>query len=223
MSRYAAVYRTDMVRIDGTNVSGLAYPQRGPLCCALELVSGGRIVGAFRANQFSSAAAVKGLRDGWCAFNFNLRPADFIFSDVLRLRCLSTQAAVLDVEHSSMNWRQIATPGALRRRIALETLLEGQSHGEDSEARTYYALIERTTELFDNWHFIEFLYRLLLGREPDAEALASYRPMLHSRSGRSRIFDIIASSEEFNSKNHGRFPSPYDENFPALPVFAPTV
>ena len=219
MSVYAAIYRTEEVRLDGRTVKGLAYPELGPLCGALQLLSGDRVIGATRADQFSLRAATKNLRDGWCAFSVKLRPADFILSDIVTLRCLKSGAMVFEVEYSSVDWGPERE--TLRRHTSIEALLRPQSYGETCDARSYFALIERTTKAFDDRRFIEFVYKLLLKREVDSEALDRYLRNLLLNTERHDIFDILTSSSEYTLIEAKRFLSPYDEDFPVSPVFAP--
>lgn len=218
MTFYAPVSGADEIRLVGPKLTGLAYPAQGPLCCALQLVSGDIVVRVVRADKFSENALGKGLRDGWCGFEVEPVDADFIFSDVLTLCCAISLKSLFVLRYNSWALKRKAQPMALRV-DSLETLLNDASPRAACDGAAYWALLERSTKSDDNRLFLERLYLALLGRSIDGEALNFYLQLLRNGVGRQVAFNEVANSEEFASKVRGRFLSPFSGEFPVIPKF----
>lgn len=218
ISAYAPAAGFELTSVEGSCVLGLAYPRQGPACSALKLLGGGQFLGAVRADGFSKKAAARKLRDGWCQFSIQLDRGDFIFSDDITLSCLATGKTL-----GSVSLKQAdpgVAPAQRGRRRSVKSLIHPDRRGmAAAEADQYFPLIERTAASLPDREFLSFAFRLLFNREPDADDLARYMKELDKSVSRAGTLRLMTSSSEFKSIDN--LPSPFDEAFPGIPVFAP--
>ncbi len=223
MTEYSPILGSQDVQLSGGVLEGLAYPERGPRCCALELVSGGRVVRAARADKFSESAVGKGLRDGWCGFAVAPRAGDFIFSDQLLIRCAVSGAKVAVLEHDEWESAQAGRETKTSSGVSVMSLLASRSTRAACDPAAYWRLLDRTTREFSDRVFVEQLYLIIVDRHADEHGLSSYTTRLRAGLGRRGVFDGMIGSEEFTHKVGGRFLSPFSQDFPIVPKFEPVL
>ena len=217
MTEYSPILGSQGVQLAGGTLEGLAYPERGPRCCALELGSGGRVVRAARADKFSELAAGKGLRDGWCGFAVAPRAGDFIFSDQLVVRCAVSGAKVAVVEHDEWARAQAGRDTRTSSGVSVTSLLASRSTRTACDPAAYWRLLDRTTREFSDRVFVEQLYMIIVDRPADEHGLSSHVNRIRAGLGRRGVFDGMIGSEEFTHQVGGRFLSPFSQDFPIVP------
>jgi hypothetical protein len=222
MIRYAPAYRCGQVTVQNATVSGLAYPAEGPRCCAIELVSASRVVGMLRADRFSDRAAALHIRDGWCGFDYQLRSSDFVFDDTLMLRCAVSRRVLHVVTHATVAWENEASDSAARQLVTVAGLLTPGRTGTAAGLSRYESLIRRLAGSIDKAAFVSFAFQFLLGRDPDPDGRQIYFDSITSGNDPFSVLEEIALSDEHTVLRRGWLPSPFDEQFPAVPVFLPT-
>jgi uncharacterized protein DUF4214 len=218
---YSAVHECKELRLDGATLYGLAYPKTGPHCCAINLVSDGRIVGAVRADQFSKFAADSDLRDGWCAFHLELAHDHFIFSDQLVLQCMVSRNVLHIVEFDAVPWGHSVALAPQSVPVALSDLTFRWSASVRRDIHAYHPLIERIVEPLNDEQYVNFAFRFILARDPDDDGRGAYLSSIRATGDRKAVLLALWSSDEFAERRRGYLPSPFDEAFPAIPIFLP--
>ncbi len=218
---YSIIHGCDGLRLRGSQFDGLAYPQAGPHCCAVKLVSDGRIVGAVRADQFSAFAAEQRLRDGWCAFHIELKHDHFIFSDRLVLQCMVSGREIHAVEFDAVSWEDREAELQHSKMVPLGELLGPRAPSAQADIRAYQPLIDRVADRLNDEQYVAFAYRFILGRDADEAGKAWYVSIMRDTGDRNAILLDLLKSKEFTDNRRGRLPTPFDEQFAAVPLFLP--
>jgi hypothetical protein len=218
---YAAIHECKELSLDGTTLCGLAYPKTGPHCCAITLVSDGRIVGAIRADQFSMFAAESDLRDGWCAFRVVLAYEHFIFSDQLVLKCMVSGNVVHIVEFDSVRWGNDAAISPQSLPVPITDLIFPGRGSVRADLCAYHQLIERISKPLNDEQYVNFAFKFILGRDADSDGKNAYVSFIRETGDRKAMLLALWNSQEFAEKRRGYLPSPFAESFPAIPNFVP--
>jgi hypothetical protein len=100
---YAPVRRLSEVTVKNGRLSGQAYPEAGEPC-AIELVSGPHVIGAVRAERIADRKGNGSKNPEGFGFGIDLRPADFVFSDELVLRCAVSHEVLHVVHFGAVEW-----------------------------------------------------------------------------------------------------------------------
>jgi hypothetical protein len=218
IAAYAPVEGFELLQAEGSAITGLAYPAKGPACCGIRLTSGKHFIGATRASGYSEVAASRGIRDGWCQFSIQLDQSDFIFGDKIVLSCLVTSKTLGAVAYDTFEFCGASASGNRRRSVGSIVHGEQTKGTRSKDIEHYMPLIERTMGELSDHDAIAFAFKFLLNREPDAEGYRSYMTEFDRGLSRGQFLQAITLSNEFKARYY--LPSPFDAAFPALPVFA---
>lgn len=202
---------------EGNAISGVAWPDNGPFCCAIALVSSNRMLAAIRADLYSSTAAKNKIRDGWCGFSIDILPEYFLFSDQIEFRCLATGKLL---EKFCFDVFEFDESGISRNQGPIPIDVDGTL--KDQELLSFLPLVRRLSGVLDDERYVEFLYRFLFAREPDHVGQQTQLSMLRNGVSRETLYKTLVGSSEFLARKSLGIRSPFDESFPVAPKFEPT-
>jgi hypothetical protein len=180
------------------------------------------MVGAVRADQFSRFAAESHLRDGWCAFHIELTCDHFVFSDQLVMQCAVSGNVLHNVEFGAVRWEDHAAVSPQPVQVPFGELSFRRVTSGELGIRAYQPLIDRISALLNDEQYLNFAFRFILGREPDEDGKNTYLSSIRGIGDRAALLLALLNSEEFAKNRRGQLPSPFDEEFPAVPIFLPT-
>jgi len=161
------------------------------------------------------------LRDGWCAFRIELTRDHFIFSDRLALQCIVSGTAVHLVEFDTVVWNDQGVASSRPRPMPLDELIFPRTGTVQADISAYQPLIDRLAATLSDEQYVVFAFRLILGRDPDVDGRETYLSMIGGGGDRNALLLALLNSEEFTRTRRGQLPSPFDETFPAVPLFLP--
>ncbi len=188
---------------------GIAAPRAGAKPSALRLEANSALVSVVRASRFSTDAATRGLRFGWCGFELpGLAQALTIGSDIT-VRCHAS-GDVLSVLKLGPNVFDAAAGRARVMDVAAVMNLGAAGERAEVEQILPFAIDHHTRLGFHS--FIEATYQMILGRLPTDAERTKIEPKLGSSEGIEKLLRKLSGSSKRSCGLLG-LPGPFHSAF----------